>query len=87
MAPDCLAGVRGFELAHPDRTGSLREFPEFGNMAGVRPRPFAAIPAWQMEMLPNSVSLNPNGNYGAGRRYAAPSLRRPNSNAGADLMP
>ena len=60
--------------AFPIEPGLCVSFPEFGNMAGGGSdgAPLQQIPAWQMENLPNSVSLNPIGTYSAGAAMRLP---------------
>jgi hypothetical protein len=73
--------------AFPIEPGLCVRFSKFGNMAGVRPRPGQQIPAWQMEMPPNSGRQpEPDRRLQRRHRHSALTLQRPNSNAVKDLM-
>ena len=74
--------------AFPIEPGLCVSFPEFGNMAGgVRRRPFAANSGLANGESSEFSQPKPDRHLQRRRRHAAPSLRRPNSNAGKDLMP
>ena len=74
--------------AFPIEPGLCVSFPEFGNMArGVRRRPFAANSGLANGESSEFSQPKPDRHLQRRRRHAAPSLRRPNSNAAKDLMP